>query len=507
MPKPIVYLAGAGPGDYKLVTVKTFELIKAADCIVYDYLANPQLLEFSRPGCKIIYVGKKGSAHTLPQNKINQLLVSCAKKYKTVLRLKGGDPFIFGRGAEEALYLKKKSIDFEIIPGVTSAIAVPAYAGIPLTERTKNSSVGFITGHEDSTKKESSLNWGALVEGLGTLVFLMGVGNLEVIVKKLIAAGKPKNTPVAVIRWGTTARQKTVTGNLMDIVELCRKNKMTAPAIIVVGEAVGLRRYLNWFEKKPFFGQKIAVTRTRKQASKLSEKLSELGAEVIEIPTIEIASLKKDSELKKAFSEKYDWVIFSSQNGVKEFSDFLERNKADSRIFTLSKVCAIGSETEKALRDIGIRADYVPKEFRAEGILQYFNQKNLVGKKFLILRAKQARGLLPEGLKIRKAIVKVIDLYDTVIPKDSAVRLKRISKDGIDWVTFTSSSTAENFMKLIGKSYRNVLKRVKLASIGPVTSVTLRKFGLKPAAEAKVYTIDGLVEAIKKSNIKTQNSK
>lgn len=494
----MVYLTGAGPGDIKLITVKALELIKRADCIVYDYLANPGLLRFADKNCKIIYVGKKGGAHTLPQGKINELLVVSAKKYKIVVRLKGGDPFIFGRGGEEALFLKKHKINFEIIPGVTSAIAVPSYAGIPLTERAYNSSVGFITGHEDPTKKESSIDWGALSKGLGTLVFLMGVGNLGLISKRLVEAGKPKNTPVAVIRWGTTSRQKTVIGNLGNIAEVARKNKISPPSIIVVGEVVSLRKQLNWFETKPLFGQKIIVTRTREQASKLSERLDGLGANVFEAPVIKIASLGADKEVRQSLEEKPDWVFFTSTNGVAEFAQILQRIRKDVRMLNTAKVCAIGSETAKSLRAIGINADYVPSQYYAEALIKHFDSLEFKNCSALILRAKKARDILPQGLRDIGMPVKVISLYDTIIDDQTKLLVKEAFKERIDWVTFTSSSTVENFIKLLGKGYQKSLSGIKLASIGPITSQTLTKFGLKPHAEAGVYTIEGLVEAIVK---------
>lgn len=500
MLKATVYLVGAGPGDKELITVKGQKLIKKADCIVYDYLVNPALLAFRKNNCKLIYVGKKAGAHTLSQDKINQLLVRMAKAYRAVVRLKGGDPFIFGRGAEEATHLRKNGVNFEIVPGITSAIAVPTYAGIPLTERSKTSTVGFITGHQDPTKLDSSINWQALVKALGTMVFLMGVGNLDFIVRKLISCGKPKNTPVAVIRWGTTARQKTVTGTLDTIVKLARKNNMAPPAIIVIGTTVDLRKELNWFEKKPLFAKRILVTRTRKQASLLSQKLIDLGAEVVEIPTIKVVSQKADKQLSKAFSlNRYDWIFFTSQNGVGEFAAFLTRVGKDSRIIGQAKICAIGSETAKSLRSIGITADYVPAQFVAEKIVEHFkdaHRKATILPRALILRAKKARDILPRGLQQAGFDVKVINLYDTVVPRESAQSLQQALKEKVDFVTFTSSSTVENFIKLVGKNYRTKLSGIKFASIGPITSKTLRKFGLKAHIGAAVYTIDGLVDAL-----------
>jgi len=501
MPKPIVYLTGAGPGDAKLISVKGLELIKRAGCIIYDYLVNPDLLKFARRDCKLIYVGKKAGAHTLPQEKINQLLIKQARLHNIVVRLKGGDPFIFGRGAEEALYLKKHKISFEIVPGITSAIAVAAYAGIPLTVRSENSTVGFITGNEDPLKKDSQIDWKALPRALGTMVFLMGVGNLEKIVNKLISNGKSPKTPVAIINWGTTVKQKTIMGNLKNIAQLAKKNKIAPPAIIVVGEVVRFRKDLNWFEQRPLWGKRIVVTRSRKQASLLSEKLIDLGAEVMEIPVIKIVSLKADQQLKASFAQKeYDWVFFTSQNGVGEFAEFLERSGKDSRIFGRAKVCAIGSETAKSLAALGIKADYVPAQFCAEAIVKHFQEIKVKAGCALILRAKQARDVLPDGLKRLGFEVKVIDLYDTCSERSSALKLKECLKQKIDLVTFASSSSVKNFMELIGRDYRRRLKNVGLISIGPVTSAAIREYGLKVKQEAKVYTIDGLSEAVAKRN-------
>lgn len=498
--KATIYLVGAGPGDSKLITLKGLELIKRADCIIYDYLVNPELLKFRKNDCELIYAGKKAGAHTLTQGKINELLVRKARVHRNVVRLKGGDPFIFGRGAEEALYLRKKKINFEVVPGITSAIAAPAYAGIPLTERSRASTVGFITGHEDPAKLDSTIDWEALAKALGTMVFLMGVGNLDLIAKKLIASGKPKNTPVALISWGTTVKQKTVTGNLGNISSLARKNKIAPPAIIVVGENVALRKELEWFEKKPLFAKRIIVTRARGQASNFLEKLIELGAEVIEIPVIKVVSQKKDKQLKNAFLlGKYEWIFFTSSNGVYEFSAFLKRSGRDARILAQAKICAIGSETAKSLQAIGIMPDYVPAQFVAEAVVKHFKNiklKGSVGHGALILRAKKARGILPEGLKEAGFKVKIIDLYDTLLPRESTSTLKEAFTEKIDFVTFTSSSTVENFIKLLGSDYRKRLSGVKLASIGPITSSTLRKFSLKADVEAKIYTIEGLINAM-----------
>lgn len=492
-----VYLTGAGPGDPKLITVRGLEAIQKADCIIYDHLAAPALLKYARKDCELIYAGKSAGNHALPQYRINRLLAQKAGVHETVVRLKGGDPFIFGRGGEEARYLKSRGIRFEIIPGVSSAVAVPAYAGIPLTMRGVTSTVGFITGHEAPGKERSDIDWRALSKALGTMVFLMGVKNLSSIAKKLIACGKPANTPAAVIGNGTTAKQRLVSGTLADIAELAKKSGLVPPAIIVVGEVAGPACRLGWFEKKPLFGKRIVVTRAREQAGALSERLSDLGAEVMEAPVIKFRSLNADKKVKKAFSgEKQDWVFFTSRNGVSEFSAILNRLGRDLRILKDAKVCAIGSETAKALSGLGIKADHVPDRFVSESLVADFNKRGCKGKKALILRAAIARDVLPEGLARAGMVVRTIDLYDTLPLLESRGTLKAVFLRGADLAAFTSSSTVKNFTRLLGKDYRRRLAGVKLASIGPVTSAALREAGLEPDAEAEVYTIKGLTEAI-----------
>lgn len=497
MIRSTVYLTGAGPGDPGLITVRGLEAIQKADCIIYDQLAAPALLKYARKDCELIYAGKSAGNHALPQDKINRLLAQKAGVHETVVRLKGGDPFIFGRGGEEALYLKSRGVNFEIIPGVSSAIAVPAYAGIPLTMRGVTSTVGFITGHEAPGKKRSDLDWRALSKALGTMVFLMGVKNLPLIAKKLIACGKSANTPAAVIANGATAKQRRVSGTLGNIAKLVKQAGLAPPAIIVVGKVAGLGGRLGWFEKKPLFGKRIVVTRAREQASALSERLSGLGAEVIEAPAIKFRSLNADKKVKKAFSaEKYDWVFFTSQNGVSEFSAILDRLGRDLRILKEAKICAIGGETAKALNALGLKADHVPARFVSESVVMDFTTPGCKGKKALLLRAAAARDVLPEGLARAGLAVRTIDLYDTLPQLESRKTLKAVFLRRVDVVTFASSSTVKNFTRLLGKDYRRLLTGVKLASIGPVTSAALREAGLEPDAEAEVYTIKGLTEAV-----------
>ncbi len=494
MKKGKVYLVGAGPGDPGLFTLKGKRILEEADVIIYDYLANPSLLNFCKNGVEKIYVGKKGGSHTLPQEEINRLLVKKAKEGKLVVRLKGGDPFLFGRGGEEAEELFKEGIPFEVIPGITSAIAVPAYAGIPVTHRNFTSTLAIITGHEAEGKEESKINFSALSK-IGTLVFLMGVKNLPYITENLIKQGKSPDTPVAVIQWGTLPKQKTVVATLKDIVQEVKKAGITAPAIIIVGEVVKLRDKFNWFETKPLFGMRVVVTRTRAQASKLIEKLEALGACCYEIPTIKIEPLKENALKAVNMLSEFDWVVFTSENGVRIFFEALWDSGRDLRAFAEVKVAAIGSATKKALEKLGIRADLIPeKDFTQEGLVEEFAKQDLKNKAVLIPRAKEAREHLIEKLKEMGARVEVVPIYETKPCEESKEILEKVLSEGIDLVTFTSSSTVKNFFKLCDN--KELLKEVVFASIGPITSSTLREFGFEPYIEAKQYTIDGLVEAI-----------
>ncbi len=498
MKKGKVYLVGAGPGDPGLLTLKAKKALEEADVIIYDYLANPKFLNFCKKGAEKIYVGKKGGAHTLPQEEINKLLVKKAEEGKTIVRLKGGDPFLFGRGGEEAEALFEENISFEVIPGITSAIAVPAYAGIPVTHRNYTSTLAIITGHEAEDKEESKIDFSALSK-IGTLIFLMGVKNLPNIVKRLMEEGKSPETPVAVIQWGTLPKQKTTTGTLKNIVEKVKEKGITAPAIIIIGEVVKLREKFNWFETKPLFGKKIVVTRTREQASKLVEKLEELGAMCYEIPTIKIEAVV-DEKIYQTIEKlsSYDWIIFTSENGVKFFFKVLWEKGKDLRVLGNSKVAVIGSSTKTFLENMGIRADLIPeKEFTQEGLISAFSRIDIKDKNILIPRAKEAREVLPQRLKEMGAKVDVLPVYETKTCEESKEKLRNVLEEGVDIVTFTSSSTVKNFFKLIEETERSYLKDILFASIGPITSATLRKFGFEPHIEAKEYTIEGLVNAIK----------
>ncbi|MBU1341159.1 MAG: uroporphyrinogen-III C-methyltransferase [Proteobacteria bacterium] len=496
----IVYLIGAGPGDPGLLTIKAKECIETADVVVYDYLASPFLLEYARKDAQIIYVGKKGGDHTLTQDKINQLLVDKAKQGFDVARLKGGDPFVFGRGGEEAQMLLSHGVAYEVVPGVTSAIAAPAYAGIPVTHRDHTSFVSFITGHEDPTKKDSSMQWDVYAKSNATLVFLMGVKNLENIVKNLVKHGKPSDTPVALVRWGTTARQQTVTGTLETIVERVTLAKLKSPAIIVIGHVVSLRQELAWFDKKPLFGKQIVVTRARAQASDLVSKLSKLGARCIEIPTILIAPPEDIAPLKKSIKNitDYDWLIFTSVNGVKFFFDTLFDMGKDVRVLGHLKFACIGPVTKERLKEYGIISDILPDTYRAESVIDAFSMVEIKNKKVLLPRAKIARTILPEELTKMGACVDEVTAYETQLytgAKDELISL--LENNEIDAVTFTSSSTVSNFMsQLESKDAEKLLKNVVTVSIGPITSETARSLGIEPDIEAEAYTIQGLVDSL-----------
>ncbi len=495
-----VYLIGAGPGDPGLITVKAKECIQTADVVVYDYLASPLLLDYAGQDAEIIYVGKKGGDHTLSQDKINLLLVDKAREGKNVARLKGGDPFVFGRGGEEAQELLSHGISYEVIPGVTSAVAAPAYAGIPVTHRDHTSFVSFITGHQRPDKKESRMQWDIFAKSDATLVFLMGVKNLSNIVANLMAHGKPADTPVALVRWGTTTRQQTVTGTLATIVGVVEKAGLKSPAIIVVGHVVTLRDELAWFDKKSLFGKKIVITRARAQSSGLVSQLTRLGAQCIEIPTIKIAPPEDKTPLEAAIDrlEEYEWLVLTSVNGVKFFFDTLFEKGKDSRALGHLKFACIGPVTKERLADYGIICDILPGTYRAESVVEAFSGLDMTGKKVLLPRAKKARTILPEQLTHMGAVVDEVTAYETQLADEGKDLLMDMLKAGeIDAVTFTSSSTVTNFLALLeGQDIASLLEGVTLASIGPITSDTIRAKGLAPDIEADSFTIDGLIDAL-----------
>jgi uroporphyrinogen III methyltransferase/synthase len=498
--KAKVYLVGAGPGDPGLITVKGKDCIQNADVIIYDYLASPALLNHARKSAQLIYVGKKGGDHTLSQEEINALIVEKAKSGGIVCRLKGGDPFIFGRGGEEAEVLFKAGLPFEIVPGVTSAIAAAAYAGIPLTHRKLTATLAFITGHEDPDKEETGINWSSLASGIGTLVFFMGVKNLPNIVKSLTDHGKSADTPVALIQWGTTPSQKTATGTLQTIVEKARTAGIKAPAIIVVGDVVHLRKKLKWFEQRPLLGKRIVVTRARQQASDLVELLSDLGAECLEYPTIKIMPLADPQPLKQAVENltAYDWIVFTSVNGVIYFFEQLFAAGKDVRALGRMKTAAIGPATAGRLREFGLTSDIVPKTYRAESVVEAFKAEPLKDKKILLPRAAEARPVLPEELKKMGAQVDEVPAYKTLKVTESTDDLvQQLEERRIDLITFTSSSTVKNFKALLPvKHFKKLIQGVTVASIGPITTDTATDLGFDVHITADSYTIPGLVEAI-----------
>ena len=495
-----IYLIGAGPGDPGLITVKAVECIKAADVVVYDYLASPALLSHAREDAEIIYVGKKGGDHTLTQDKISELLAQKGEQGHVVARLKGGDPFIFGRGGEEAEVLIQRNIDFEVVPGVTSAVAAPAYAGIPLTHRDYTSSVSLITGHEDPLKETSSIQWDCFAKSDSTLVFFMGVKNLPNIVTKLIENGKSSQTPVALVRWGTTPRQETVSGTLSNIVEKVKKAKLKSPAIIVVGDVVSLRENMKWFENKPLFGKKIVVTRARVQASGLVDKLRQLGAHCVEIPTIKVVAPENNTPLVDAVNtlDQYEWIIFTSVNGVKFFFKTLFAQGLDVRALGNHQFACIGPVTRDELEKFGIVSDVLPETYRAESVVDAFKDRGIGDKKILLPRAMEARTILPEELRNMGAHVHEVTAYETQQVSNAKEELMALLKDKeIDMVTFTSSSTVKNFMALIPEKDRApLLSGVIHACIGPITEDTAISMGLAPQIVADTYTIDGLVDVI-----------
>ncbi len=497
MKKGKVYIIGAGPGDPGLITLKAVECLRLADVVIYDNLVNEDLLKYAPPHARFIYAGKKGGDHTLSQDKINALLAEEALAGNTVARLKGGDPFIFGRGGEEAEVLVGSGVSFEVVPGVTSAIAVPAYAGIPLTHRGLTSTVAFVTGHEDPTKEQSDIDWQALT-GIGTLVFLMGVKNIGQITEALMARGKSPATPAALIRRGTTPHQETIAGTLATIVDLAKASHFKPPAILVVGKVVDLSDTLRWFDTQPLFGRGVVITRPERQVDDLARLLAAQGASPIAFPTIRIEPPSDWRELDKALErlEIYDWLIFTSANGVHFFFERLREKGGDVRRLKGIKICCIGPATAAQIESRGIRVDLVPGEFIAEGILKSFASMDLAGRKILIPRAEKARDVLPQGLRRQGAEVDVAVTYRTMNSGRKKEELQRFIDAGeVDVITFTSSSTVTNFVEIMGADY--VLPpSIKIACIGPVTAATAKKAGFSIDIEQEQYTMDDLVQSL-----------
>jgi len=504
MEKGTVYLVGAGPGDAGLLTMRGAELLGRANVVVYDALCNPSLLKLVSPEAEIIFGGKRAGVHAIPQDQLNQLLVDKASDGKTVVRLKGGDPFVFGRGGEEAGELVKAGVSFEIVPGISSAIAAPAYAGIPITHRDHCSSFTVITGHEQPGKGgDSAIDWEQLSSDPGTKIILMGVDRIRSITDRLMENGLGRDTPVGMVRWGTTGRQKTLIGQLDDIADLVGKNDFQSPAVTIIGNVVGLREKLNWFEKLPLFGQRVVVTRTRQQASVLSNQLTELGAEVLEIPTIRIEDPDDKIMLKDGLLGlgSYQWLIFTSPNGVDRFFAYFFKAFDDIRDIGGCRIAAIGPATAAKLKDLRLNIDLMPEDYSAAGVAKAFQKSKdytIENENVALFRAQIANPELPKALEKLGAIVDDIPVYKTVPEtEDVTGAVAMMEEAGADWITFTSSSTVENFNARFGIVQSIEQYGMKPISIGPETSKTLRNLDVEPAIEASTHTISGVVTALR----------
>lgn len=497
----MVYLVGAGPGDAGLLTLRGAELLRRADVVVYDALVNAQLLQLAPKSAEVIYGGKRAKDHTISQNDLNALLISRAKAGKTVVRLKGGDPYVFGRGGEEAEELADAGVPFEVVPGVSSFVAVPNYAGVPLTHRGFASKITLITGHEDPAKEASSVDWEQVAKTPGTKVIMMGTDRIGEIAKTLVGHGMAPATPIAMVRWGTTGQQQSIEGTLATIADVAAKEKISPPTVSVIGDVVKLRNKLNWFERRPLFGRRIVVTRSREQAGSLTSQLQDLGAEVLEVPTIKLDAPTRRQDLVEALLElnSYDWLVFTSPNGVTTFFEYFFRQFHDMRDIGGARIAAVGPATANKLKELHLQVDLMPDEALAANIAEAFAEfESIDNLKICLLRAEVANSELPKALEALGAIVDDIACYRTVPEsEDLSGTGVRLQETGADWITFTSGSTVEHFharfdLPALVKKY----PKMKLASIGPETSKALAALELKPSVEAKEHTIDGLVEAI-----------
>jgi uroporphyrinogen III methyltransferase/synthase len=500
----ICYLAGAGPGDLGLVTLRAREVVEQAEVIVYDYLCNPGILEWAPAGAEIIYAGKKAGAHTLTQEEITALLIDRTRAGKRVVRLKGGDPFVFGRGGEEAEALAREGLAFEVIPGVSSVFAGPAFAGIPVTHREHSSQLTIFTGHEDPGKPGASVDYAALARLPGTKVMLMGVERIGPITEALLAHGADPALPVALIRWATTGRQQTLRGRIDTIAARVAETGFSAPAIAVFGEVVNLRDTLNWFESRPLFGKRIIVTRTRQQAGALSSGLRALGADVWEIPTIRIADPVDMMEFGQLVQDShgYDWIVFTSPNGVDAFFRMFFKLYPDTRDIGGVRIAVVGPATAARVRDFHLKVDLQPAEYVAEAIVKEFKtQGSIENLRILIVRPENARDVISKELMKLGAIVDEAIVYRN-IPETNDVTggIERFCSEGADLITFTSSSTVENFLALKLPWPAGL----ETASIGPITSKTMRGLGLSVDIEARAHDVPGLIEAIRKNYVGKQ---
>jgi len=489
----VVYLVGAGPGDPGLVTVRALELVASADLILYDRLIPDGLLRGAKPDAELVYVGKRPGEPTIEQPEIERRMVEAAKAGRSVVRLKGGDPFVFGRGGEEGEALAAAGVPFEVVPGVTAGVAAPAYAGIPVTHREEASAVAFVTGHEDPEKPESALDWDALAAFPGTLVLYMGIKRLAENAAALIAAGRDPKQPAAAIERGTMAGQRTVTATLGDLADAVERERIGAPAVIVVGPVVARRQALAWLERRPLFGRRVVVTRARAQASGLASSLRGLGAEVVELPAIRIEPRIDSDEVRKAVNDLYSYalVCLTSPNGVRLLFDAMAEAGLDARALANATVAAIGPGTEAELAAHGIRADVVPEQYVAEALAEALSGVQVKDRPVLVARAAEARDVLPDALRERGAKVDVVALYETVAepPDPEAVQAAQAA----DYLTFTSSSTVRN---LVAALDGGLPEGIRIVSIGPVTSDAAREAGLTVDLEAERHDIDGLIEAL-----------
>lgn len=500
-----VYLVGAGPGDPKLITLKALEVLRQADVVIYDRLVSPNLLLQVKESAERIYAGKKKNKHTLKQEEINQLLVDHAQQGKVVVRLKGGDPMVFGRGGEEAEVLAEHGIDYEIVPGISSIYAVPAYAGIPVTHRDYASSFYVVTGHESPEKLRSSIHWEFLVHAADTLIFLMGVSRLDVICEQLMRHGRSPDTPVALIRWGTRAEQRTLIGTLGDIVRRAREAKFLPPAVIVAGDVVRLRDKLLWAEKRPLFGKRILVTRSRSQASELAKRIEELGGEAVTFPVLQFAPIRDEARLAAldeaiASLAAYDWLVFTSVNGVEYFFRRVREKRQDIRQIR-GRIAAVGPRTAEALLGHGLVAEELPDLYQAEGLAELLLQKLQPGERVLIPRSSIARDYLPETLRAAGYEADAVDVYDNLpmaSHTDWIVDMLRMGD--LHVITFASSSSVHYFIEALRqhgvKDPSELANRCQIACIGPLTEAAAKEHGLNVSMTAREATIESLVAAL-----------
>jgi uroporphyrinogen III methyltransferase/synthase len=489
----VVYLVGAGPGDPGLMTARSLELIAAADAVFYDRLIPPGALDGARSEAELVYVGKQPGVPSVPQEEIGERLIEAARAGKSVVRLKGGDPFVFGRGGEEGEALREAGVEFEVVPGVTAGVAATAYAGIPVTHRDDASAVAFVTGHEDPEKAESALDWEALARFPGTLVFYMGVKRLAENATALTEAGRDPEEPAAAIERGTWPGQRTVTATLGTIADAVAREQVKAPALIVVGEVARRREDLEWLERRPLHGRRVVVTRARAQASGLATTLRGLGAEVVELPAIRIEPRIESDEVRNVAGALgvYELVCLTSPNGVRLLFEAMEAAGVDARALAGVTVAAIGPGTARALAERGVLADVVPERFVAEGLIEALEDHEVAGARVLVARAAEARDVLPDALRERGAEVDVVALYETVREQPGDEEIE--AAQGADYVTFTSSSTVTNLAEALGDRFPT---DARIVSIGPITSETIRAAGLEVDVEAKSHDIDGLLEAL-----------